>query len=56
MQVSATPHNAATCRIRAHRLVKSANRKGMDRYMTPLDVVPMTPVTSRLPFNVQLLE
>ena len=56
MHVSAVPQRAAVRRLHAHRLVNSANRKGMDRYMTPLEVVPMIPVTSWFPCSVQLLE
>ena len=52
----AAPQMAAVWRLRAQRLVKRAKRKGIDRYMTPLEVVPMIPVTSRFPFKVQLLE
>ena len=55
-QVSTTPQKAAVWRLPAQRLVKSANKKGIDRYMTPLKVVPMTPVSSRFPCKVQLLE
>ena len=45
MHVSAAPQIAAVWRLRAHRLENRANRKGMERYMTPLEVVPMIPVT-----------
>ena len=51
-----TPQKAAVRRMRAHRLVKSANRNGIDRYMTPFEVVPMIPVRLRLPSRVQLSE
>ena len=33
MHVSAAPQRAAVWRLRAHRLVNSANRHGMERYM-----------------------
>src|SRR5277367_2586100 len=44
MHVSTAPQRAAVWRLPAHRLVNSAKRKGMERYMTPLEVVPMTPL------------
>ena len=43
-EVRIVPHIAAVWRYRAHRLVKSANRNGIDKYITPFVVVPMTPV------------
>lgn len=55
IHVSAAPQRAAAGRLRAHRLANGANRKGMERYMTPLVVVPMIPVISRDPCSVQLL-
>jgi hypothetical protein len=55
-QVRATPQRAAIRRILAQRLVNKANKKGIERYMTPLDVVPIIPVSSWFPLKVQLLE
>ena len=54
--VRAAPQRAAGRLLRAPRLVKRANRNGMERYMTPLEVVPIIPVVSRLPCSDQLLE
>ena len=55
-QVRSAPQRAAVCRLRAQRLVKSAKKKGIERYITPLKVVPMIPVEERLPCSTQLLE
>ena len=55
-QVRITPQKAAVRRWRAHRRVNIANRNGMDRYMTPFEVVPMIPVRLRFPSSVQLSE
>ncbi len=55
-QVSRAPQRAAVWRLRAQRRVKRAKRKGMERYMTPLKVVPMMPVEERLPLRVKVLE
>ena len=52
---NSVPAIEASWRFRAHRRVKRAKRKGMARYITPLVVVPITPVMSRLPERVQLL-
>lgn len=41
-QVSTAPQKAAVWRLRAHRLVNNANKMGIERYMTPFWVVPMT--------------
>ncbi len=54
--VSAAPQRAAVWRLAAHLLEKSANRKGIERYITPLEVVPIIPVISRLPCRVQFAE
>lgn len=43
--VRTAPQMAAVRRHRAHLLVKRANKKGIERYITPLEVVPIIPVT-----------
>lgn len=54
-QLRTMPPRAVVRRKRAHRRLSAAKRKGIDRYMTPLEVVPMTPTPSRLPFSDQWL-
>lgn len=48
-----TPQTAVVRRKCAHRRLNAANSRGIERYMTPLEVVPMIPIVSRLPWNDQ---
>lgn len=52
-QARTTPQNAVVRRKRAQRRLNAAKRRGMERYMTPFEVVPMTPTVDELPWKVQ---
>lgn len=54
MHVRTAPKRAAAARLQTHHLVNSANKISMERYMTPLEVVPMIPVIVRFHCSVQL--
>ena len=48
-QASSTPQKVVALRYVAQRRVNAAARKGIERYMTPLEVVPTIPTELRLP-------
>ena len=50
---SATPQKAAVRRRCAHRRLNAAKSRGMERYITPFEVVPTTPTILWLPLNDQ---
>ena len=48
---STIPQKAVVRRKRAHRRLNAAKSMGIERYMTPFEVVPMTPTAFWLPWN-----